>query len=138
MKREFQRDARIFLEEFTNSVLSTVAVRSKIGQGLSCLCSAIIISGDNHAPLHLLGLLLDVLLKRKWIRGKDIEACRADNNSFVQEERQLERPSTRSCPDVGDVLSFCSSQVGFRARQRLFNLCTVTKMMKPSDHLSRK
>ena len=33
LKREFQRDARRFLEEFTNSVLSTVADRSKIGQG---------------------------------------------------------------------------------------------------------
>ena len=36
LKREFQRDARRFLEEFTTSVLSTVAARSKIGQGLSC------------------------------------------------------------------------------------------------------
>ena len=31
LKREFQRDARGFLEEFTTSVLSTVAARSKIG-----------------------------------------------------------------------------------------------------------
>ena len=61
LKREFQPDARRFLEEFTNSVLSTVAARSKIGQGLSCFCLAIIIGGDNHAPLHLLGLLLDGL-----------------------------------------------------------------------------
>ena len=36
LKREFQCDARRFLEEFTTSVLSTVAARSKIGQGLSC------------------------------------------------------------------------------------------------------
>ena len=51
LKREFQCDARRFLEEFTTSVLSTVAARSKIGQGLSCFCPAIIIGGDDHAPL---------------------------------------------------------------------------------------
>ena len=33
-KRDFQRDASRFLEEFTTSVLSTVAARSMIGQGL--------------------------------------------------------------------------------------------------------
>ena len=77
LKKEFQRDARRFLEEFTTSVLSTVAARSKIGQGLSCLCPAIIIGGDSHAPLHLLGLLLDGLLERGWITGSEIEACRA-------------------------------------------------------------
>ena len=59
LKREFQRDARKFLEEFTTSVLSTVAARSKIGPGLSCFCPAIVVGGDEHAPL--LGLLLDGL-----------------------------------------------------------------------------
>ena len=78
LKREFQRDARGFLEEFTTSVLSTVAARSKIGQGLSCFCPAIIIGGDNHAPLHLLGLLLDGLLDRGWVKGSEIEACRSE------------------------------------------------------------
>ena len=69
LQREFQRDARGFLEEFTTSLLSTVAARSKIGQGLSCFCPAIIIGGDDHAPLHLLGLLLDGLLDRGWVKG---------------------------------------------------------------------
>ena len=78
LKREFQRDARRLLEEFTISVLSTVAARSRIGQGLSCFCPAIIIDGDNHAPLHLLGLLLDGLLEPGWMKGNDIEACQAD------------------------------------------------------------
>ena len=127
LEKEFQGDARRFLEEFTTSVLSTVAAPFKIGQGLSCFCPAIIISGDDHAPLHLLGLLLDGLLKRGWMKGIEIEACRAEYQSFVQEQRQLERSSTRSCPDVGDVLSFCSSKAGFRARQHLFKLCIVTK-----------
>ena len=106
LKREFQRDAHRFLEEFTNSVLSTVAARSKIGQGLSCFCPAIIFGGDNHAPLHLLGILIDGLLERGRIKGSEIEAFRAENQSFFQEQRQLERSSTRSRPDIGDFLSF--------------------------------
>ena len=133
LKREFQRVARRFLEEFTTSVLSTVTARSKIGQGLSCFCPAIIIGRDDHAPLHLLGLLLDGILDHGWIKGSEIEACRAEYQSFVQEQRQLERSSTRSRPDVGDVLSFCSSQVGFRARQHLFKVCIMTNIVKLRD-----
>ena len=133
LQRKFQRDARRFLEEFTTSVLSTVAARSKIGQWLSCFCPAIIIGGDDHAPLHLLGLLLDGLLDRGWVKGSEIEACRSEYQSFVQEKRQLERSSTRSRPDIGDVLSFCSSQAGFRARQHLFKVCIVTNLVKLRD-----
>ena len=129
LKREFQRDARRFLEEFTTSVLSTVAARSKIGQGLRCFCPAIIIGGDDHAPLHLLGLLLDGLLDRGWAKGSDIEACRSEYQSFGQEQRQLERSSTRSRPDIVDVLSFCCSQAGSRARQHLFKVCIVTNVV---------
>ena len=130
LKREFQRDARRFLEEFTTSVMSTLAARSKIGQGLSCFCPAIVIRGDDHAPLHLLGLLLDGLLERGWVKGSEIEACWSEYQSFVQEQRQLERSSTRSGPDIADVLSFCCSQAGFRARQHLFKVCNVTNVVK--------
>ena len=133
LKWEFQRVARRFLEEFATSVLSSVAARSKIGQGLSCFCPAIIIGGDDHASLHLLGLLLDGLLDRGWIKGSEIEACRAEYQSFGQEQRQLERSSTRSRPDIGDVLSFCSSHAGFRAHQHLFKVCIVTNMVKLRD-----
>ena len=133
LKRDFQRDARRFLEEFTTSVLSTVAARSKIEQGLSCFCPAIIIGGDDHKPLHLLGRLLDCLLDRGWINGSEIEACRAEYQSLVQEQRQLERSSTRSRPDIGYVLSFCCAQAGFRARQHLFKVCIVTNMVKLRD-----
>ena len=111
-------------------MLSTAAARSKVGQGLSYFCPAIIIGGDNHAPLHLLGLLLDGLLECGWMKGSEIEACRAEYQSVVQEQRQLERSSTRSRPDIGDVLSFCSSQVGIRARQHLFKVYIVTKSGK--------
>ena len=130
LKREFQRDTRRFLEEFTTSVLSTVAARSKIGQGLSCFCPAVIIGGDHHAPLHLLGLLLDGFLDNGWVKGSEIEACRSEYQSIVQEQRQLERSLTRSRPDIGDVLSFCSSQADFRARRHLFKICNVTNMVK--------
>ena len=133
LKREFQRDARRILEEFTTSVLSTVAARSKTGQGLSCFCPAIVIGGDDHAPFHLLGLLLDGLLERGRVKGSEIEACRSAYQSFVQEQRQLERSSTRSRPDIGDVLSFCCSQAGFRARQHLFKVCIVTNVVKFHD-----
>ena len=110
-----------------------MAARSKLGQGLSCFCPAIVIGGDNHAPLQLLGLLLDGLLERGWVKGSKIEVCRSEYQSFVQEQRQLERSSTRSRPDIGDVLSFCSSQAGFRARQLLFKVCIVTNVVKFHD-----
>ena len=135
LKREFQRNARRFLEDFTNSVLSTVAVRFKIGQWLSCFCPAIIIDADDHAPLHLCGLLLNGLLEGGWIKGSEVEACRAVYQSFVQEQRQLERSSTRSLHDVGDNLSSCSLQAVFRACQHLFKICIVTNMEKPCDRL---
>ena len=133
LKREFHLDARRFLEELTTSVLSTVAARSKIGQGLSCFCPAIIIGGDDHAPLHLLGLLLDGLLDHGWVKGSEIEACLFEYQSYVQEQRQLERSLTRSCPDIGVILAFCSTQAGFRARQHLFKVCNMTNMVKFRD-----
>ena len=133
LKREFQRDVRRFLEEFTTSELSTVAARSKIGQGLKCFFPAIVIGGDDHAALHLLALLLDGLLDHGWVKGSEIEACRSEYQSFVQEQRQLERSSTRSRPHIGDVLSFCSPHTGLRARQHLVKVRIVTNMVKLHD-----
>ena len=119
LQKEFRRDRRRFLEDFVNCVLSTVPARSVIGQALSCFCPAIVVGGDDVAPLQLFNKLLDGLLEKGWTKGSEVEACRAEYQSFVQEQRQLERSSTRSRPDVGDVLSFCSGQAGFRARQHL-------------------
>ena len=45
LKKEFRGSARCFLEEFTSTVLSSVAARSKLGQGVSCFCPEIIIGG---------------------------------------------------------------------------------------------
>ena len=122
LKKDFRRDCRKFLEDFVNCVLSTVAARSAIGQGLSCFCPPVLNGGDDHAPLQLFDLLLDGLLAKRWVRGGDVEACKSEYQSFVQEQRQLERTSTRSRPDVGNVLTFCSSQAGLRVRSHLYNV----------------
>ena len=126
LRTEFRRDARCFLEEFVNCVLSTVASRSIIEQDLSCFCPAIVLGGDGFAPFQLFNKLLDVLLENGWTRGSEIEACRAEHQSFVQEQRQLERSSMRSRPDVGDVLSFCSAQAAFRVRRHLYKVCIMS------------
>ena len=127
LQKEFRCDARRFLEDFVNCVLSTVAARSVIGQGLSCFCPAIVVGGDDVAPLQLFNKLLDGLLEKGGTKGSEVEACRAEYQSFVQEQRQLERSSTGSRPDVGDVLSFFSAHAGFRARRHLYKVCIVAK-----------
>ena len=83
LQKEFRRDARRFLEDFVNCVLSTVAARSVIGQGLNCFCPAIVVGEDNVAPLQLFNKLLDGLLGKGWTKGSEFEACRAEYQSFV-------------------------------------------------------
>ena len=83
LQKEFRRDARRFLEDFVNSVLSTVAARSVIGQGLSCFYPAIVVGGDDVAPLQLFTKLLDGLLEKGWTRGSEVEACRAECQSCL-------------------------------------------------------
>ena len=58
-----------------------------------------------------------------------MEGCKSEyhSHSFVQERRQLERTSARSHPDVGNVLTFYSSQAGFRVRRHLYKICIVSK-----------
>ena len=126
LQTEFRRVGRRFLQEFVNSVLSTVASRSAVRQGLSSFCPAIVVGGDDVAPFQLFNKLLDGLLDKGWTRGSKVEACRAKYQSFVQEQCQLERSSTKSRPDVGDVLSLCSAQAGFRARPHLYKKCIVS------------
>ena len=89
LRTEFRRDARRFLERCVNCVLSPVASRSVIGQGLSCFCPAIVIGGDDVAPFQLFNNLLDGLLEKGWNRGNEVEACRAEYQSFTQEQRHL-------------------------------------------------
>ena len=59
LKKEFRRDCRKFLEDFVDCVLSTVAARSVIGQGLNCFCPLILVGGHNHRPVQLFDMLLD-------------------------------------------------------------------------------
>ena len=103
LQTEFRGDACRFLEEFVKCVLSTVASRSVIGLGLSCFCRAIVVREDDVAPFQLFNKLLDGLLEKGWTRGSEVEACRAEYQSLVQEQRQLERSSTRGRP----VILFC-------------------------------
>ena len=125
LQKEFHRDARRFLEDFVNCVLSSVAALSVIGQGLSCFCPAIVVGGDDVAPLQLFNKLLHGLLEKGWTKGSEVEECRAENQSFVHEQGQLERSSLRSRPEVGDVLSFCSAQACFGARRHLYKVNIV-------------
>ena len=62
LKKEFKNSARRFPEEFNSTVLSTVAARSKLGQGVSCFCPEIIIGGDDHSAFFLSGQLIDGLI----------------------------------------------------------------------------
>ena len=126
LRTEYRRDARRFLEDFVNGVLSSFASRSVIGQGLSCFWPAIVVGGDDVAPFELFNKLLDGLLQKGWTKGSEVAACPAEYQSFVQEQRQPEWSSTRSRPDVGDVLSFCSAQAGFRARRHPCKVCIVS------------
>ena len=87
LRTEFRRDARRFLEEFVNCLRSTVASKSVKGQGMSCFRPAIFVGGDDVPPFQLFHKLFDGLLKEGWTRGSEVEACRAENQSFVREQR---------------------------------------------------
>ena len=78
LRTEFCRDARRFLEEFVNCVLSTVASMSVLGQGLSCFFPANVVGGDDVAPSQLFNKLFDGLLEKGWTKGSEVEACRAE------------------------------------------------------------
>ena len=125
LRKEFRSNARRFLEEFYSTVLSTVAARSKLGQGVSCFCPEIILGGDDHSAFFLHGQLLDGLVECGWEKGSSVEACKAEFQSFVREQRQLERLSTRKRPDVGNILAYFAQQAGFQSRRHLFRVSFV-------------
>ena len=117
----------MFLEEFLSCVESTIVNRSTMGQGLSCLRPTILIGGDDHAQIQLFGMLVDGFVEEGWMRCAEMEACKSEYPSFVQKQRQLEWTSTRSHPDVGNALTCCSIQAGFRVRRHLYKICVVCK-----------
>ena len=85
LKREFRSNACRFLEEFRSTILSNVAARSKLGQGVSCFCPEKILRGDDHSAFFLYGQLLDGLVECGWEKGSMVEACKAEFQSFVRE-----------------------------------------------------
>ena len=118
LRREFRRDCRRFLEDLMSTILSTVAARSPIGQGLSCFCPEIVIGGDNYSAFHLLGQLLDGLLEFGWVSGSEVEHAKAEFHSFVREQRQVETSSHRSRASINSVFAFCN-QPSFPSRRNL-------------------
>ena len=84
LRKEFRWDCRRFLEDLLSTILSTVAARSQIGQGLSCFCPEIVIGGDDYSAFHLFGQLLGGLLELGWVRGSEVEPAKAEFHSFVR------------------------------------------------------
>ena len=118
LRKEFRRDCRRFLEDLVSTILSTVAARSQIGQGLSCFCPEFVIGGDDYSAFHLFGQLLDGLLELGCVRGSEVEPAKAEFHSFVREQRQVEISSHRSRAPINSVFVFCN-QPSFRSRRNL-------------------
>ena len=125
LKKEFRSSARRFLEDFTSTVLPTVAARSKLGQGVNCFCPEILIRGDAHSAFFLSGQLLDGLVECGWEKGSTVETCKAEFKSFVNDQRQLECHASRKHSDISNVLSYLTRQSGFRSRRHLYRVSLV-------------
>ena len=119
LKKEFRSSARHFLEDFTRTVLSTVAARSKLGQGVCCFCPDTIIGGEDHSAFFSLGQLLDGLIACGWEKGSTIEACKTEFQSLVNDQRHLECHASRKHSDISKDLSYLTHQSGFRSRRHL-------------------
>ena len=128
-KSEFRKNSCQFLEDLVWNILSTVAPRSLIGLGLSFFCPEIIIGGDDNSTLHLFWQLLDGILERKWIKSSVVKPSKAEFHSFVREQMQLEKHSSRKCPDMGYIWSFCVAPVGLRARHTLFFVSIIRNVV---------
>ena len=122
LEEEFMSNAHGVLEEFCSTISSTVAARSERGQGVSCFCPERIIGGDDLSAFLLYRQLLDGIVECGWEKVFKIEACKAEFQSFVREQRQLERRSTRKRLDVGNILAHFSQQTGFPSCRHLFRV----------------
>ena len=125
LKKEFRSGAHRFLEESTSTVLSTVATSSKLGKGVSCFCPEIIIGGDDHSAFFLFRQLLDGLIACGWEKASNIEACKAEFQPFVNDQRQLECHASRKQSDISNVVSYLTQQSGFRSRRHLYRVSRV-------------
>ena len=125
LNKEFRSSARLFLEELTSTVLSTVAARSNLDQGVSFFCPEIIIGGDDHSAFFLLGQLLDGLVAFGWEKWSAGEAWKAEFQSFVNEQRQLECHASRKHSDISNVFSYLTYQSGVRSRRHLYRVSLI-------------
>ena len=125
LKTVFRGSACRLFEEFTSTVLSTVAARSVLGQGVSCFCPEIIIGGDDHSAFFLFGQLLDGLISCSWEKGSTIGACKAEFQPFVTDQRQLECHASRRHSDISNVVSYLTQQSGFRSCRHLYRVSLV-------------
>ena len=107
-----------------STILSTVAARSPIGQGLSCFCPEIVIGGDDYSAFHIFGQLLYELFELGWITGSEIEPAKAEFHSFVREQRQVETSGNRSRVPINSVFAFCNKP-GFRSRRNLHKVSII-------------
>ena len=82
LKREFRSNARRFLDEFCSTNLSTVAARSKLGQGVTCFCPEMFLGGDDHSAFFLFGQLLDGLVDWGWGKGPKSRFARPSSSPF--------------------------------------------------------
>ena len=87
-----------------------------------------ILGGDDHSAFFLHGQLLDGLVECGGKKGSNVEACKAEFQSFVREQRQLERHSTRKRPDVGNILAYFAHRTGFQSRRHLFRVSCRTSL----------
>ena len=123
--KEFRSSARRFLEEFTSTVLSTVAARSKLSQCVNCFCPESSIGCDDHSSFFLFGELLDGLIACGWGKGSNIEVCKAEFRTFVNDQPQMKCHASRKHSDISNVLSYLTQQSGFRSRRHLYRVCLV-------------
>jgi len=124
LRKEFRRDCRRFLEDLVSTILSTVAPRSPVGQGLSCFCPEVVIGGDKYSAFHHFGQLLHGLLELGWVSGSEIEPAKAEFHSFVREQRQVESSGNVSRVPIKSVSAFCN-QPGFHARRNLHKISAM-------------
>ena len=125
LEKESRGGAHRLLEEFTSTVFSTVAARSMLGQGVSCFCPEIKIGRGEHPAFFLFGQLLDGLIACGWEKGSNIEAYKAEFQSFVNDQRQLQCQASRKHADISNVLIYLTHQSGFPSRRRLHRVCLV-------------
>ena len=112
-EKKLQTKARRFLEDFCSTILSTVAARFKLGQGVSCFFPEIILGFDEHSAFFLFGQLLDGLIACGWEKRLNVEACKAEFQSFVQDQLQLQLHASRKQSDISYILSYLTLQVSF-------------------------